>query len=194
MERAVFLDRDGVINKLALNSKTGEFESPHSPSEFELFPWVIDSLKLLIYNGYILFTVSNQPSFAKGKVSMEKVKAVHDKFHGLMVQNSIPFREYYYCYHHPKGIIKEYSYECDCRKPKPYFINSAIKLYNIDRSETWMIGDRDTDILCGIAAGVKTVLIKEPLSSEHHGRSEPDITAQNLKEAADKLIEYSIKG
>ena len=74
--RAVFLDRDGVINELVLNPATGEYEPPHSPDDMTLFPWVINSLKVLRESGFELFMVSNQPDYAKGKTTFEEVARV----------------------------------------------------------------------------------------------------------------------
>ncbi len=125
MAEAVFLDRDGVLNRLVLNPATGEYEPPHRIEDMELFPYVIESLGKIQELGYELFLVSNQPDYAKGKTTLEALEKVHRKFDGLLTSQGICFREYYYCYHHPQGIVPEYSYECICRKPKPFFLFKA---------------------------------------------------------------------
>ncbi len=183
MNKAVFFDRDGVINRLVYNPDTNEYESPHFLKDLEFYPWTLEALKKIQEEGYLLFLISNQPSYAKGKTTLENIKAIHDKMHDYMKANDILFTEYYYCYHHPEGIVPEYSCECECRKPKPYFILEAKKKYNLDFKNSWMIGDRDTDVFCGQNAGIKTILVHEELSDNNRGKSKPDYNAVNVKDA-----------
>jgi D-glycero-D-manno-heptose 1,7-bisphosphate phosphatase len=184
MHKAVFLDRDGVMNRLVYNPDTDEYESPHQVNDLELFPGLCDTLCTIREQGYLLFLISNQPSFAKGKTSLENIKAIHEKLHSQLKENGILFSEYYYCYHHPHGIVPEYTFECECRKPKPYFILKAKEQYNLELKESWFIGDQDMDIFCGQACGLRTILIDEEHSSKKRGRSRPDFMVHNLKEAA----------
>lgn len=187
MRKAVFLDRDGVINKLVFNSVTGEYESPHYENDFKMFPWVLSSFKKLQKAGFLLFLISNQPSYAKGKTSLKNIKKIHKIFHHFVSINGISFKRYYYCYHHPNGVKNKYSLKCNCRKPKPYFVLSALKKYKFNPNVSWLIGDRDSDILCGTFAGLKTILIKENLSKKYQISSKPNYSAPNLKEAV-KII------
>lgn len=187
MMKAVFLDRDGVINELVLNKCTGVYEPPHDPLDLCLFPYVVESLQTLQHEGFELFLVSNQPDYAKGKTSLERIKAVHYAMSQIFHTEGIIFKEYYYCYHHPQGIIQEYSFPCECRKPKPYFILQATSKFGIDLTNSWMIGDRDSDIECGKTAGVKTISIEYKHSAQTRGVVSPDFSVANLKEAA-KII------
>jgi D-glycero-D-manno-heptose 1,7-bisphosphate phosphatase len=193
MIKAVFLDRDGVLNELVLNPATGEYEPPHRIGDMKLFSYVFECLGKIQDSGYDLFLVSNQPDYAKGKSTLGVLEQIHKKFDQLLTLHGIHFREYYYCYHHPGGTIPEYSYECICRKPKPFFLFKAEKDYNIDLGNSWMIGDRDTDIECGKAAGTKTILIEEPLSVNKRGNSMPDFTVINLIEAVEIIIQMTDK-
>jgi D-glycero-D-manno-heptose 1,7-bisphosphate phosphatase len=193
MVEAVFLDRDGVLNELVLNPATGEYEPPHRAEDLKLFPYVINCLKKIHDSGYDLFLISNQPDYAKGKTTLGALDEVHDKFDRLLTSQGIHFREYYYCFHHPEGIIPEYSYECMCRKPKPFLLFKAEEDYNIELGNSWMIGDRDTDIECGKAAGTKTILIEEPLSVKKRGKSQPDYRAKNLAEAVNIILQIDEK-
>ena len=84
--------------------------------------------------------------------------------------------------------MPEYSFVCECRKPKPYFLLKAARDYGIDLENSWMIGDRDTDIECGKAAGTRTILIEEPHSSGSRGSSNPDFRAANLKDAVTIIL------
>jgi len=189
MKKAVFLDRDGVLNELVINPVTGEYEPPHSSEDLILYPWVIGSLQVLAKSGFELFLVSNQPDFAKGKTKFENLQAVHEKLDGALKSAGIIFLKYYYCFHHPKGFVPEYTFDCVCRKPKPYFILKAAKDYGIDLTNSWMIGDRDSDILCGKSAGVRTILIENIHSSTYHGSSNPDFSAANLQIAVQIIIQ-----
>lgn len=189
MNKAVFLDRDGVLNELVLNPVTGEHEPPHSPDDLILYPWVIESLHALEYSGFELFLVSNQPDCAKGKTTLENIRAVHEKLDSTLKLAGIFFTEFYYCYHHPKGIVAEYTSDCVCRKPNPHFLLKAAKDYGIDLRNSWMIGDRDTDIDCGKSAGVRTILIENIHSSGFRGSANPEFTAANLQIAVQIILQ-----
>lgn len=185
--RAIFLDRDGVINQPVFNLKTNEYIAPWDPKDFVLCEGVIESLKILKNLGYRLFIVSNQPDYAKGKTTLENLKLVHEKMHKIFVQNNINFTDYYYCYHHPQGIVKEYSVVCECRKPGNYFLKQANLQYSLNMANSWMIGDRDGDVYCGQSLGLKTIMIVSGESNEKAGKSRPDYKANNLKEAVEVI-------
>ncbi len=185
INKAVFLDRDGVINYPVFNSRTNEYEAPHKKEDLKLFPEVIEALKSLLEMSYRLFLVSNQPDYAKGKTSMENLYEVHKRLKELFEKNNISFTEYYYCYHHPQGIITEYSFKCQCRKPGNLFLKQAESKYGLNMSNSWMVGDRDADINCGQSAGVKTILIKQPYSDGKTGQSNPEFSANSLKDAVE---------
>jgi D-glycero-D-manno-heptose 1,7-bisphosphate phosphatase len=193
MKPAVFLDRDGVINELVLNPATGEFEPPHSPDKLVLVSDAIPALCDLQAAGFDLFLVSNQPDYAKGKTTLEQIRSVHEKLDHIFESNGIRFRDYYYCYHHPQGIVPEYSYLCECRKPKPYFLVKAARDYGIDLAHSWMVGDRDTDIECGKAAGTLTILVLDPHSAGYRGSGCPDYLAKNIRGAVRIILKNPLK-
>ena len=188
MKKAIFLDRDGVLNELVLNPVTGEYEPPHSPDDLIIFPDVIECLRILQTAGFELFLVSNQPDYAKGKTTLENIHAVHTRFDYILTSEGIHFQKYYYCFHHPNGIVPEYSVSCECRKPNPRFLLEAARDYSIDLENSWMIGDRDSDIECGKAAGLRTIMIEEPHSSGLRGSSCLDNIAANLKDALTIIV------
>ena len=192
MEKAVFLDRDGVLNYLVFNQKTNEYEAPHNPNDYKLYPNVIESLKILLELGYKLFVVSNQPDYAKGKTSLESLKLVHQKMHSDFTENNIKLTDYYYCYHHPSGTIPEYSIVCKCRKPENFFLKQAQVTYNLDLTGSWMIGDRDSDIYCGQSMGLKTVMISVEHSANNALSSQPDYKVANLKEAVEIIKKQKV--
>jgi D-glycero-D-manno-heptose 1,7-bisphosphate phosphatase len=190
MKQAVFLDRDGVINPNVFNPKNGQWESPHHAEDFSLFPWTLDSLKIL-KSQFLLFLVSNQPSYAKGKTSLENIQAIHKNFLSILKDNNLEFTDYFYCYHHPNGIVDEYSGPCKCRKPSPYFLQSAEKKYNLKMESSWMIGDRITDIQCGSSAGTRTIYVQESGSPKNNDEPYSDFTAKNLAKATDIILKQS---
>lgn len=184
-DKAIFLDRDGVINYPVLNPKTNEYEAPFNEKDLILFPKIVESLKELINLNYKLFLVSNQPDYAKGKTTLENLLSVHKKLDKILKENNLVFSEYYYCYHHPHGIIPEYSIVCECRKPGNLFLREAKLKYSLDFSNSWMIGDRDVDIFCGESMGAKTILIKQKHPDGKSGQSNPSYVVNDLEEAVE---------
>jgi D-glycero-D-manno-heptose 1,7-bisphosphate phosphatase len=183
--RAVFLDRDGVLNRNVLNPATGAYESPHRVADFELLPGVLAALSRLQASGYRLILVSNQPSFAKGKTSLAALEAIHGRLADMLDTAGVSFSSFFYCYHHPNGVVPEYSGRCECRKPSPYFLLCAAERFGLDLERSWLIGDRETDVLCGRAAKVRTIRVApdHPVA----GPIDPtaaDITARDLPDAA----------
>jgi len=152
--RAVFLDRDGVLNRNVWNPATRAYESPLTPEQFELLPAVIPALQSLRDVGYFLFLVSNQPNYVKGKASMQTLDAIQGRLESALAEAKVSFAAYYYCFHHPA-----FTGQCVCRKPSPYFLFHARDAFGIDLRHSWMVGDRATDIECGRAAGVRTLEI-----------------------------------
>ena len=144
MIRAVFLDRDGTIIKGPT--------PPKKPKDIVFVPGSIAALTELRRAGFLLFLVSNQPDVAKGNSTMEELQAVHLKFKRELEISGIHFREFYYCYHREED-------HCFCRKPSPLFLIRAKEKYDIDLTRSWMVGDSDKDIHCGVAAGTKTYLV-----------------------------------
>ena len=136
IDRAVFLDRDGVLNHNVLNEATGEWEGPHRQEDLQLYPWTIASLRKLQDADLHLFLISNQPSYAKGKATFESLTATHAKLHNMLTDNKIYFSDYFYCYHHPKGIVPELTIKCQCRKPGTFFIEKAAKEHSLDLNDS----------------------------------------------------------
>lgn len=188
MTAAVFLDRDGVITRLVHNADTGKYESPHFPWDFALLPGALDELDRLQTAGFLLFLISNQPSYALGKTTLENIRAIHQQMEASFQSRGIFFKEFYYCFHHPQGVVPDYSGDCECRKPKPYFILKAREDFNLDLNRSWLIGDQDSDVLCGGAAGVKTILVDEPASAGRRGQSRPDYSVPTLRAAVDLIL------
>ena len=189
LRRAVFLDRDGVINELALNPNTGEYESPHIPAEAKILPGAVAAARRLQEAGFLLFIVSNQPSYAKGKATLENIKAIAAKVEQALREGGVRLAKAYYCYHHPLGIVPGLSGPCGCRKPGTQSLFEARDHYSLDLGRSWMIGDQETDVECGRRAGCRTILIANPLSaSRRPGVGQPTLCAADLPEAVGKLL------
>jgi D-glycero-D-manno-heptose 1,7-bisphosphate phosphatase len=163
MNKSIFMDRDGVINELVYDKFV---RAPLSVSEYKIKENVLKFCKDMISSGYKLFLVSNQPDYAKGYCNLKDILEVHYHLHKILISESIYFTQYYYCYHHPNGVIKEYSFECKCRKPSPYNVLKAINKYDISQSDSFFIGDRESDMQCGKSAELNTILIKDKYSIE----------------------------
>lgn len=179
VRRAVFLDRDGVLNRNVVNPATGNYESPLTVQQFEILPGVFSALRQLNDAGYLLFLVSNQPNYVNGKGDLFELDAIHEKLRSVLEDERIPFAAFYYCRHHP-----QYTGECGCRKPSPYFIFQAGDEFSIALYDSWMIGDRATDIACGRNARTKTLLITE----EHIVEIEADYIAPDLLSAVQIIM------
>jgi D-glycero-D-manno-heptose 1,7-bisphosphate phosphatase len=186
--RAVFLDRDGCLNEDWFNPATGAWESPMAPPDLVLRPGAVEALGSLQSRGYALFLVSNQPSFAKGKCSLEDLRAVHARFAALMEEGGVRFRDFYYSYGHPIGVTTGYSGPAADRKPSPYFLLLAAERHAVDLRASWMVGDRDTDIECGRRAGTRTIKVANPHAVCYNNSIEPDHHAENILEVAQTII------
>lgn len=154
-QKAVFLDRDGTINKYKGFMRDID--------EFELIPGVAKAIKKINSSGYLCIVVTNQPVIARGEVTYEQLNEIHNKMETLLGLEGAYIDGLYYCPHHPhkgyEGEIPELKIECDCRKPKPGMLLNAAKDFNIDLSRSYMVGDGENDIKAGNAAGCKTILI-----------------------------------
>ena len=148
-QKAIFLDRDGVINK--------HIGFLRHIDDFELIEGVSDAIKHINQSGYIAIVVTNQPVIARGEVTWDELHEIHRKMETLLGKEGAYIDGLYICPHHPdkgfEGERLEYKFDCDCRKPKPGLLHQAAKDFNIDLSLSYMIGDNSTDVEAGQNAG-----------------------------------------
>ena len=175
-QKAIFLDRDGTINKYV--GFLREIE------QFELLPNTSEAIKKINNSGYLAIVVTNQPVVARGEVTFEQLDKIHNKMETLLGKDGAYLDGIYFCPHHPhkgfEGEIPELKVECECRKPKPGMLFKAAQEFNIDLKNSWMVGDSENDIKAGIAAGCKTVLLD---GMEQRGSScGQTVTAVSLEE------------
>lgn len=151
MNKALFLDRDGTVNV--------DKDYLINTSDFEFEKNVVPTLKQAYQAGYLLIVITNQSGIARGYFSEEELQDLHEYIQEQAVCNGFKFTDFFYCPHHKDGIVKKYSIDCNCRKPKTFLIEQAIRKYDIDIHKSLMIGDKKADILLGRAVGIKTVLV-----------------------------------
>jgi D-glycero-D-manno-heptose 1,7-bisphosphate phosphatase len=186
--RAVFLDRDGVINENVYYEKWGETEGPLCPEDVFIMEGALEAMRRLIGAGFLLFIVSNQGAFAKGKTALSSIIRTARHVESLIRREDIVITETYYSYGHPRGTAEFFTGESLERKPNPYFLKIAEASYSIDMPSSWMIGDRDTDVECGRLAGCKAALIAGE-DGESNGGAVPDLRAGSLLEASLMITE-----
>jgi D-glycero-D-manno-heptose 1,7-bisphosphate phosphatase len=187
--KAAFVDRDGVIDALVPDPVTGEPESPLRTEDVELLPGAAAGLNRLRAAGWLLVGVSNQPAAAKGLVAVGQLHETNARVLELLADEGVRFDGFELCLHHPDGVVEELSGSCECRKPAPGMLLAAARKLGIDLKRSWMIGDTDSDVLAGNAAGCRTVLIENPQSAHKRaGDARPDAIARDLEAAAALVV------
>lgn len=174
MKKAVFLDRDGVINRRA---SEGEYITRWE--DMEILPGVPEAIILLAQAGFCVLGVSNQRCVAKGLVTMSELEAIHERLRKELAAKGATITRIYYCPHESHS-------RCGCRKPDPGMLLSAARDYEVDLQSSWMIGDSEVDIAAGKNAHCKTVRIGE---EEAATNPRPDLFARNLLDAALKVLQ-----
>jgi D-glycero-D-manno-heptose 1,7-bisphosphate phosphatase len=185
---AAFLDRDGVLNELVPDPVSGAPESPLRAADVRLIEGAASAARRLARAGFALVCVSNQPATAKGKVSLERLLAVHERVVELLREEGIRLDASRLCLHHPEGVLAELTGPCDCRKPAPGMLLDAAAELGLDLASSWIVGDTDSDIAAGKAAGCRTMLIRYPGSV--HKRLQvvnPDVIAGSLADGITKI-------
>ncbi|MEM3401723.1 MAG: HAD-IIIA family hydrolase [Candidatus Hadarchaeales archaeon] len=194
--KAVFLDRDGVINEIVYFPELGILDSPLNPRQFKLLPKVGEAIKKLNRLGLKVVVVSNQPVVAKGKTTMEVFERIRAKMKRELEKKGARIDAEYYCFHHPQAKYARYRVRCKCRKPKPGLLLQASKDLGVTLKGSYMIGDSPSDILAGKAVGCKTFLVgylkPELLKLIYEKGARPDFIVRDLMEAV-KIIEREVK-
>ena len=174
--RAVFLDRDGVINRALV--RDGKPYPAAKVDEFEILAGVAEACAKLKAAGFLLVVATNQPDVGRGTLSRKAVETIH----AFMCQE-LPVDRVEVCYHAGKGVS-----DCDCRKPRPGMLLRAATELGVDLERSWMVGDRWRDIDCGHAAGCRTIFIDRGYTEEL--RRPPDFRAADLLEAAEIILNH----
>ena len=186
-DRAVFLDRDGVINELVADPASGRPESPYRAEDVALTPGAVEALRVLRTLAVPLVVVSNQPSAAKGTATIADLMRVHEAVMALLADAGVGVDDVRYCFHHPDGVHPDLGRACDCRKPLPGLIHQAAAALGLDDAalgRSWLIGDSDVDVEAARAAGCSTVLVDEPRSAHRRRGARADRSAPDVLEDA----------
>jgi D-glycero-D-manno-heptose 1,7-bisphosphate phosphatase len=179
--RAVFLDRDGVINRPLI--RAGKPYPPVTLNEFEILPGVPDACQLLKKLGFLLVVATNQPDVGRGTLSRASVETIH-----LWLSKQLPIDAIFTCFHAGEA----YGQICDCRKPRPGMLLQAASELQIDLANSFMIGDRWRDVECGLNAGCTTIFID--WGYQEKLQKQPDCRAESLAAAASLIRSLTLPG
>ena len=186
---AVFIDRDGTISE--------EVGYVNHPTRFRLYPYSGDAIKNLNDNNWLAIVVTNQAGVARGYFSEDVILSVHDQLKRQLATQNARLDAIYYCAHHPSVGEPPYRVDCDCRKPKAGLINRATTDFEIDLSNSWMVGDRYSDLELANNAGLRSAFV---LSGYGRGEWEfqrrrwklqPNLVCENLLEAVQSILNLS---
>lgn len=176
-QKAIFLDRDGTINKYVGFLRKID--------QFELLDGVSKAIRKINDSGYLAIVVTNQPVIARGEMTFEQLEEIHNKMETLLGREDAYLDGIYFCPHHPDrgfdGEVPELKVDCICRKPKPGMIFQAAKDFHIDLASSWVVGDGKNDILCGKNAGCRTCLIGD-------GTLGQDMSVSSLLEFTERVF------
>lgn len=164
MDKVIFLDRDGTINI--------EKQYLYKIEDFEFIDGVIEAIRLLNINGYKVIVITNQAGVARGYYSANDVENLHNYINEELKKNNAYIDDFYYCVHHPSEGIGKYKIDCKCRKPKTGLFMQAEQKYEVDKSESWMIGDNISDIIAGNNYGIKTILVGTGYGQDIHKKNQ----------------------
>ena len=180
--RAVFLDRDGVINE--------EVDYLRSIDQLRVLPRAAEGIHLFNELNLPVIVVTNQPVIARGWLSHDELDEIHDELVKQLLLDDARVDAIYYCPHHPEADLEEYRIKCECRKPGTALFEFAAREHDIDLLKSFMIGDSTRDILAGKNAGMATIAVSTGYGGEDDIHDiEPDYRAADLFAAAERVRE-----
>ncbi len=178
--KAVFLDRDGVINV--------DKGYVHKIEDFEFYPNVFQALKKLQDAGFKLFIVTNQSGIAVGYYTEEDFLKLTNWMLDQFKKEGINIEKVYYCPHHEEGIVEKFSFKCDCRKPESGMIKQAILEYKIDPKQSFLIGDKESDIIAAHKEGIKAALVKTGHGMKYIENTTADFVGEDILDVVENFI------
>ena len=185
LHRAVFLDKDGTL----IEDKSYNV----NPADMHLTFGAADGLRMMHDLGYRLIVISNQSGVARGYFTEAALEQVEWRLRELLAEIRIPLDGFYYCPHHPDGVIAEYAVTCDCRKPAPGMLFRAAHEHSIDLKISWVIGDILDDVQAGKRAGCRAILIDHENETADTPERTPHYRVDNLQQAAERILEENLK-
>lgn len=184
VNRAVFVDRDGVINELVSSSEGPD--SPRSVEEFKLLAGVGGAIRRLNELGLPVVLISNQPGAAKGKYPARNLQAITERMKAALAEENATLQGIYYCMHHPQATVAEYRQACECRKPKSGLLIQAGRDLGLDLTGSYMVGDQPRDMIAGRSVGCTTVLVASALGRAE--AREANYVCNDLEAAAGIIV------
>ena len=188
MNRAVFLDRDGVINAALYNPVEGKLDSPYKLQDFRMLPGAAQAIREINSLGFLAVVVSNQPGVAKGKCDLAFLETLDQRLQWELARQGSHLDAIYYCLHHPQAQVESLRLSCDCRKPQPGLLLKAARELSIDLARSYMVGDSPTDVAAGLAAGCRTILLNDADDRPVNGQR-PHFVTVDLAAAARVIAE-----
>lgn len=186
--RAVFLDRDGVINALVYRPAEGLWDSPYTLDELHVLPDAAETVRRIKEMGFLALVVSNQPGVAKGRCTKAFLTALTAGLQEALARGGAPLDGVYYCLHHPHALVDRYHQECSCRKPRPGLLLQAAQDHGIALDGSYLIGDRMIDVQAGREAGCRTILVRSPTTDLTAGHpAQPDRVCEDLRSAVTEI-------
>lgn len=184
--QAIFIDRDGTLNE--------DIGYVSAPEELILFPWAAQAVRLINRAGLKAIVITNQSGIARGMYTEETLNDIHSTMLELLSRQDARIDAIYYCPHHPEAGSARYRLNCDCRKPKTGMLETAAREHRIDLADSFVIGDKASDIELARNAGARSALVLTGYgreTREHPDRwpCKPDIIAENLLEAAERILD-----
>lgn len=189
MKPAVFMDRDGTINE--------QMGYINHISRFVMLEGVADAIRLLNTHGFLSIVVSNQSGVARGYFPMELVHKTNRYMEERLAAEHALIDAIYFCPHYPKGTIARYSIDCNCRKPRPGLVEKACRRFDIDMKNSFVIGDRSTDMELAYRCGLKGILVKTGYGRGEmeyiiaHSPYQPVHVAEDLLDAVKWILHYT---
>ncbi|MBE9572576.1 MAG: HAD family hydrolase [Proteobacteria bacterium] len=189
---AVFIDRDGTINE--------QMGYINHISRFVLLPGTAEGIRLLNRHQYLAIVVSNQSGVARGYFPMELIDRVHAHMKDLLAKEGANIDGIFFCPHYPRGIVPEYSVECDCRKPRTGLVQKACEEFDIDMKNSYVIGDRCSDIELAERSNLQGIMVRTGYGLGDieyvlpHKPFKPLYIARDLLHAVRWIIEQGVKG
>jgi histidinol-phosphate phosphatase family protein len=195
--KAVFLDRDGVINALVHHQEAGVIDAPFTKAQFKILPRVPEAIHLLNDLGLRVAIVSNQPGIAKGHLKAAMLETFERLMHSHLRRAGAHLDGIYYCLHHPDAKVRKLRQRCRCRKPEIGLLEQAAGELKVPLAECYMVGDGIPDLMAGSRAGCRTIFVGRWKCEICHFTEEPHIrpafVAKDLWEAA-QFIRSEVEG
>jgi len=189
LSRAIFIDRDGTLNE--------DIGYVSTPDELILYPWAAEAVRLVNSSAFRAIVITNQSGIARGMYSEQTLGAIHERMITELAREGARIDSVYYCPHHPDIGSVEFRKDCNCRKPRTGMLDAAAREHNIDLTQSFIIGDKSSDILLADRAGARSTLVltgygRETLAHPERRPCRPSSVAENLLQAVKQILDSQL--